>query len=79
MNIEEAKQLDIGDMVVYYDEREITTFVINGKESKRDYGLITKKDRYGELCIEWVSEDEISWHFTNDGWQNFWSHVEKVK
>ena len=78
MNIEEAKQLDIGDMVVYYDEREITTFIINGKESLQDYGLIINK-HYDELCIEWVSEDENSWHFTNDGWLNFWRNVEKVQ
>jgi hypothetical protein len=79
MNIEEAKQLDIGDMVVYYDEREIITFIINGKESFRDYGLITIK-KNDELYIEWMSEDETSWHLTNDdGWQNFWQHVEKVQ
>lgn len=78
MNIEEAKQLDIGDMVVYYDEK-ISTFIINGKESFQDYGLITIKNN-DELCIEWVSEDETSWHFINDdGWQNFWRHIEKVQ
>lgn len=78
MNIEEAKQLDIGDMVVYYDEREITTFIINGKESKQDYGLITNKDDE-KLYIEWMSEDDTSWHFKNEGWEFFWRYVEKVQ
>ena len=78
MNIEEAKQLDIGDMVVYYDEREFGTFTINGKESKQDYGLITERNN-DELYIEWMSEDGETWHFVNDDSQNFWRHIEKVQ
>ena len=76
MNIEEAKQLDVGDMVVYYNK--IATFTINGKESKQDYGLITDRNN-DELYIEWMSEDGETWHFVNDDSQNFWRHIEKVQ
>lgn len=77
MNIEEAKQLDVGDMVVYYNK--IATFIINGKESKQDYGLITDKGNNDEFYIEWMSEDGETWHFVNDDSQNFWRHIEKVQ
>ena len=76
MNIGEAKQLDVGDMVVYYNK--IATFIINGKKSKQDYGLITDRNN-DELYIEWMSEDGETWHFVNVDSQNFWRHIEKVQ
>ena len=75
MTQEEVKQLDIGDMVVYYNE--IATFIINGKKSKQDYGLITDRNN-DEIHIEWMSEDGKTWH-PRTRRKNFWRHVEKVE
>jgi len=85
MTLKEARNLKVGDMVVYYDARPYIepgytcfTEVVDGKVRAADLGLVIKLES-GEVLIDWLEESrDFTVHKIDGAAGGGWENIEKV-